>query len=368
MIVGQLVASSGQTGVETHLIALFRALARRGIRPVLCCPEAGPLTETLKADGFDVRLVAPRGRFGLGDLARLRAALADVTLVHAHGPRGIFWSALLRNYRRGRPAVATVHELELTGASDPLRRRVYRPIERWSLARHDRLLAVSEDLARRLRERARIAPERVRVVPNCSSVLLAPRPGIVSRSTTGYAVIAARLEPVKGVDLLLDAWGLLLARGQAFPLRILGEGSARPALERQAAALGLEGLVRFEGFVSDPVPTIAAASLYVAPSRMEGLPGSVIEAMALGVPVVATRVGGNIDVLAGVAPEFLVDPEDPAGLASAISHWRALPEPAARELRQRLQEESFRRFHPDVVAAQVAAIYAELMDRPTIER
>jgi glycosyltransferase involved in cell wall biosynthesis len=117
--------------------------------------------------------------------------------------------------------------------------------------------------------------------------------------------------------------------------------------------------VRFEGFVSDPVPTIAGASLYVAPSRMEGLPGSVIEAMALGVPVVATRVGGNIDVLAGATPDFLVDPEDPAALASAIGRWRALPEPAALELRRRLQEESYSRFHPDVVAAQVAAVYAE---------
>jgi len=357
MKVGQLVASSGQTGVETHLIALFRALARRGIRPVLCCPEDGPLTATLRADGFEVRLVAPRGRLGGLELARMRSALADLTLLHAHGPRGIFWSALLRPLRRGRPAIATVHELELTGAHDPLRRRIYRPIERWSLARHDVLLAVSEDLARRLRERARIAPERVRVVPNCSSALLGPAPEIAPRSADGYAVIAARLEPVKGVDLLLDAWARLRARGQAISLRILGEGSARATLERQAAALGLGGLVRFEGFVSDPIPVIAGAALYVAPSRMEGLPGSVIEAMALGAAVVATRVGGNIDVLGNVAPEWLVEPESPAALASAIERWRALPDSAEQDLRRHLQAESYRRFHPDVVAAQVAAIY-----------
>jgi glycosyltransferase involved in cell wall biosynthesis len=357
--VGQLVASSGQTGVETHLLALFPALARQGIRPILCCPEDGPLTEVLRAGGFEVRLAAPRGRLRLSDLSRLREALADVTLVHAHGPRGIFWSALLRPLQRGRSAVATVHELELTGAQDPVRRHIYRPVERWSLGRHDALLAVSRDLARRLEDRAGMPKDRVRVVPNCSSVLLRQRPAVALRPGPGYAVVAARLEPVKGVDLLIEAWGRLRDLGQAMPLRILGEGSARPALERQVAALGLGNFVRFDGLVRDAVPTIAGASLYVAPSRMEGLPGSVIEAMALGVPVVATRVGGNIDVLEAAAPEFLVSPEDPAALATAIARLRAMPDDAEQALRMRLQDEAYRRFHPDVVAAQVAAVYQE---------
>lgn len=359
MKIGLLVASSGQTGVETHLIALFRALARREIRPVLCCPEEGPLTETLRADGFEVRLAAPRGRLGLAGLARMRGALKDVTLVHAHGPRGIFWSALLRPFRRGRPAVATVHELELTGAQDPVRRHIYRPIERWSLARHDVLIAVSRDLSRRLSERAKIPEARMRVVPNSSSVLLRPRAEVAPRKQPGYAVVAARLEPVKGIDLLIEAWRRLRDQGQAFPLRILGEGSMRPALEAQVRQHGLGDLVQFEGFVRDPMSVIAGASLYVAPSRMEGLPGSVIEAMALGVPVVATSVGGNIDVLEAAAPEFLVPPEDPAALAIAIGRWVALPHDAERTLRLRLQEESYRRFHPDVVAGQVATIYEE---------
>jgi glycosyltransferase involved in cell wall biosynthesis len=362
VIVAQLVASSGQTGVETHLIALTRALARAGVRPILCCPEEGPLTETLRAGGFEVRLVAPHGRVRPAGLLHLADALKDIDLVHAHGPRGIFWSALVRALRPGRPALATVHELELTGAASAVRRAVYRPVERWSLARHDLLIAVSHDLARRLVGRAGIAPSRVHVVPNSSALLLAPRPAL-GPLPPPCAIVAARLEPVKGVDLLIEAWAKLRDAGRAFPLRVLGEGAARADLEALVRARGLGDLVRFEGFVHDPAPLLARASMYVAPSRMEGLPGSVIEAMALGVPVVATRVGGNVDVLEGAAPEWLVPPEDPAALADAASRLAALPAEESLALRARLQDESYRRFHPDVVAAQVIALYDGLARR-----
>jgi len=356
MRVAQLLAQSGQTGAETHVIALVRGLRNIGVTCVLFCPEDGPMTETLRADGFEVRLESPRGQLRPFALARLGRALAGFPLVHVHGPRATFWSALLKRFHPQRPAVATVHEFEL-------RDRIYYPLEAWSLRQHDRVIAISGDLERRLRERAHIPAARLRKVPNTSAVLLRPRVAIGPAPQPPYAVVAARLMPVKGVDLLLEAWAKLKATGRAFPLRVLGDGWSASELRAQCTALGLDDLVHFEGFVSDPAPVIAGAAVYVAPSRMEGLPGSVIEAMALGVPVVATRVGGNVDVLENVSPAWLVPPEDPDALAQAVEKIRALPELEARVLRARLQEEAYSRFHPDVVARGVAAIYQEVAPR-----
>jgi glycosyltransferase involved in cell wall biosynthesis len=354
MRIAQLLAQSGQTGAETHVIALVRGLRNTGVTCVLFCPEDGPMTETLRADGFEVRLESPRGQLRPFALGRLARALADFPLVHVHGPRATFWSALLKRTHPERPAVTTVHEFGL-------RHSIYRPLESWSLRQHDRVIAISRDLHRRLHDHAHVPEEKLRDVPNCSAVLLRPKVAIGPAPASPYAVVAARLERVKGVDLLLSAWAILRDKGAAFPLRVLGEGTALPALREQCNALRLDDLVRFDGFARDPVPAIGGAALYVAPSRMEGLPGSVIEAMGLGVPVVATRVGGNIDVLESAGADWLVAPEDPRAIADAVERMRALPDPDARALRASLQGEVYRRFHPDVVAGQVAAIYRELL-------
>ena len=168
--------------------------------------------------------------------------------------------------------------------------------------------------------------------------------------------------------MLLDAWAILAQGGFAPPLLVLGEGIERPGLERRAQELGLGGVVRFLGSVPDAPALMANEGFYVAPSRYEGLPGSVVEAMALGLPVVATAVGGHLDLLQGCAPEWLVPPEDPAALAARVKDLLALA-PAAREaLSRRLQETAYRDFAPTGIARATLEVYraagARGPDRP----
>ena len=128
-----------------------------------------------------------------------------------------------------------------------------------------------------------------------------------------------RLEHQKGFDLLIRAHAAALAAGSAHRLLVLGEGADRRALERLAADLGVAGSVHLPGFHPDPLPTIAAADLFVLPSRWEGMGQSLAEALLLGVPVIAADcVAGPRLLLADGAHGDLVPVEDVEALAEAI--------------------------------------------------
>ncbi len=129
------------------------------------------------------------------------------------------------------------------------------------------------------------------------------------------------LRPGKGVEFLLQALARLASRESAARARLLvvGDGSERADLERQAAALGLGERVRFLGTRGDVAALLAASDAYVQPSLFEALPTSVLEAMAVGVPVVATAVGGTLELVQPGVNGLLVPPSDPAALAEALA-------------------------------------------------
>jgi len=136
-----------------------------------------------------------------------------------------------------------------------------------------------------------------------------------------------RLAPQKDVGTLLQAFARLPAGTQ---LLVVGDGPDRPALQRRAQRLG--GRLRFTGFVPHAqVPAVLAhVDVLVLPSLYEDLSSALIEAMAAGLPVVATRVGGTADLVRHGVNGLLVAPRDPAALAAAISQILADPAAAAR--------------------------------------
>jgi phosphatidyl-myo-inositol dimannoside synthase len=132
---------------------------------------------------------------------------------------------------------------------------------------------------------------------------------------------AGRMTADKGVDDLLDATAALVAAGRDVRLDLLGDGPARPALEAHAAGLALDGRVRWQGYVGDRAAYLDGlrdADLFVLPSRAEGVPKVVVEAMAAGVPVVATDVGA-VASLVGSGRGRLVPPARPEALGAAIA-------------------------------------------------
>lgn len=208
--------------------------------------------------------------------------------------------------------------------------------------------------------RAGYDPARVHAIPNGVPVPAAawePRP--VGRDAP-RAVSLGRLAPEKGLDTLVDAWPAVLARHPRARLTLVGEGPERPALEARVAARGLAGAVELPGATDDPTATLREADLFVHPSREEGMSVALLEAMALGVPVVASAIPGNLRVVTDREHGRLAPPDDPGALAAAVLGQWADPGLAlvmARAARRRVRDE----FSVQAVARTHLALFAQLV-------
>jgi len=212
-------------------------------------------------------------------------------------------------------------------------------LKRRELERAEVVTAVSAAVVDSLVRDYGVDRVRVRVVPNGAEL---PDEGAEQpaarrvREQLGAGVLrplwvcAGRLEHQKGQDVLLEALAEVRRRGLEFVAALAGEGSLRGALEERARSLGLEANVRFLGQVEDLGPLLAAADAVVLPSRWEGMPLVLLEALARARPVVASAVGGVPEVVTDGEHARLVPPEDPRALAEALEDFHRHPDPALR--------------------------------------
>jgi glycosyltransferase involved in cell wall biosynthesis len=203
-------------------------------------------------------------------------------------------------------------------------------LNRLALAGTRRVVAVSEDTAKRAVEVERLPPEKLTVIHNGVDLSLYAPPTERRPSTRGNLIHVARLSPEKDQLTLLRSAQVLVERCPDFRLQVVGDGPSRRDLEGMAQALGLGERVIFHGASQDVPALLRAAGMFVLSSRSEGIALTLLEAMATGLPVVATRVGGNAEVVIDGETGLLVPPGDPAGLAHAIGALIADPERAGR--------------------------------------
>jgi glycosyltransferase involved in cell wall biosynthesis len=184
--------------------------------------------------------------------------------------------------------------------------------------------------------------------------------------TPGRLLVGAvgRLSPEKGFEGLVAAADRLLAAGFDIELCIVGEGDERPALERLIARLGRQDRIRLAGYQGDTLGWYEAMDVYALASLREGLPNVVLEAMALEVPLVATRIAGVPRIVADGVNGLLIEPDDVDGLVRAL---RSLLED--QRLRARLARagrETIEKSYSFAVRMQkIRAIYDELLGRET---
>jgi glycosyltransferase involved in cell wall biosynthesis len=219
------------------------------------------------------------------------------------------------------PYVLVAHGTDVVSASGPGR---LARLSREAAAEADLIVAVSNDLAVRVREELGI-PERVPVRPLHMGVDLSAfhppeddrRPVLGWDAEERVALFVGNLTDAKGVDVLVVAFARLAAEGACHRLVVVGDGPERGALETSARALGVSEAVDFEGALprEGVAERMRAADLVALPSRREGLGLVVLEAMACGTPAVASRVGGIPEVLLDPACGRLVAPDDPDALA-----------------------------------------------------
>jgi glycosyltransferase involved in cell wall biosynthesis len=225
-----------------------------------------------------------------------------------------------------------------------------------------RHVAVSRFVASRLRDRFHVPPEKIVVIPNAATMgaTASPAPrSELARDVDGPVVLTvARLDGQKGIAHLLEAVATLPNASFA----IAGDGPNRAALEQRAATLGVSDRVRFLGHRHDVPALLAAADLFVLPSLYEGLPLSVLEAMAAGVPVVATAIGGTDEVVRDGETGTLVPPANSEALAAAIGRALADRDRASR-LALAARSLVAREYSVTSMVGSVSRLYDELLAR-----
>jgi len=259
--------------------------------------------ERAAAAHVDYVEVPERHSFDLGVWTRLKALIADrqIDLLHAHDYKTDLL-ALLLSRATGTRAIATVHGWTGHSARE---RYCYYPADKRVLARFPRLIAVSSDIARELVEHG-AEPTRVTTVLNAidpqhfarDPARVAPERAKLGLEPHHIAVgDVGRLEPQKRFDLLLEAFAVVHARRPETRLVIAGDGSLKDTLRLQRDALGLHDSVIMPGHVNDVIGLHHALDLFVQSSDYEGTPNSVLEAMAMETPIVATEAGGTAELV-----------------------------------------------------------------------
>jgi glycosyltransferase involved in cell wall biosynthesis len=347
----------GATRVETSVVTFQRG------------DPAAPnrFVEAARAAGVEVDVIRERFRFDPGVVAQLRRVfeLRAPDIVETHMIKSHFLVRLAGLARR-RPWVAFHHGYTTTD----LKMRLYNQINRLTLPYATRVATVCGPFARQL-ERAGVRPERV-FVRHSSVAAADARAGEVEarglRARLGVAegerviLSVGRLSREKGHADLVRALGHLAetSPGLKFKAVIVGDGPERASLEAESASLGLKGRVVFAGHANDVRPFYAAADCMALPSHSEGSPLALLEAMAAGLPVVATAVGGVPEVAADGETALLVRARDPRAFASALARVLS-DETLARSLAANASARVASDFSPEARARALVEFYAGLV-------
>jgi len=302
--------------------------------------ESG-LIDTIRSQGLSVELIRERHAFDLQVVPQLR------DLVRRVGP-DVLWT----NNTKSHFLVSLSGLYRTTGwiafhhgyTKEAWRTGIYNELDRLSLPRAARVVTVCHDFAKQL-QRKGVPADRIRVLRNpirvSSPVMEAEKDGLRAQLGLEHSKVllsVGRLSLEKGhADLLRAMERLRAAKGQGFDLHLLivGDGPERDRLQRLCSKLSLEDCVSFTGHQADVRLYYAISDLFILPSHSEGSPNVLLEAMAAGLPIIATAVGGLPEVLSDEVNALLVPKQDVAQLVGAIG--RLLDDPP---LRQRLADQA----------------------------
>lgn len=369
-----VIDSGGFYGAEAVVLTLMTETARLGHRPRLGS-LGGRGGERKPVEAEALRRSLPCSRLvmgtipGPGSVGRLLSFISDqgIDVVHAHGYKANIIFGLLPRTLRPFPVVSTLHGWCSTGGFSKL--RLYEWLDGMTLGRHEAVVAVSRRMfelpvlsGRRL--------DRLRMIPNAAPPLPDDRTAEEDRGIAAFCRrrftfgAIGRFSGEKNFAAALAALALLQERGVDAGLLLMGEGPLRPDLEALAGRLGLTDRVMMPGYVREAGRHLPLLGAFVLSSTTEGMPISILEAMAAGTPIVSTRVGEVPEMLDDGRAGLLVPPGDTAELARAMER---LAGDAA--LRQQLAAVASRRqaarYSAEGMARAYLGLYHEVLGADT---
>lgn len=316
-----VITSMPVGGAEVLLAELVRGMDRKHFAPEICClKERGPLGEIL-AQEIPVHCDLLAGKYDLRIWPRLTRLLREReidTVITVGAGDKMFWGRLAAK-RVGVPVVLSA--LHSTGWPDGVGRlnRLLTPIT-------DGFIAVADSHGAHMTANEGFPAEKVFVIPNgVDTARFAPVPDAASvrreiniGPTDPVVTIVAALRPEKNHELFLEVAQRVTAELHEAKFLIVGDGERRAPLEQRAAELGVTESVRFLGTRSDVARILSASDLFALTSHNEANPVSILEAMSVGKPIVATNVGSIREVVADGRTGYLVPPGDVAAFAERV--------------------------------------------------
>ena len=351
-------------GGERQVLELMRRQRAMGDEPHLAAPPGSAIAARARAEGFPVHPVPMRGTWDLASVLTVARLYRTLRLHIAH------WHAARAH------AIGAMAALLAPGPARVLSRRVDFPVRRSPGSRLlyslpiDTILAISEGVRDSLVQSG-VPRSAIRVVP--SGIDLAPhaipgdregiraREGILAEEILVLQIAA--LAPHKSQRDLLRGARIAIDRRPDLRFWIAGDGPLRSELEAERDALQLGDRMRFLGFREDVIDLLAAADLFCVSSYLEGMGTSTLDAMAAGLPVVATRVGGIPEIVTHGVTGLLVPPRDPEALAGALLTLAA--DPSLRERMGREARIKVTAFSADRTAEWTREAYGDALARLT---
>lgn len=366
MKVAHLDTGPSWRGGQAQVLLLMRGLAARGHEPLLLAPP-GPLLERARAEGIACEPWRARGEWDLAALGaasrilrRFAPAVAHAHSAHAH-TLGVPAARIA-----GVPAVVVSRRVDFAVAGNPLSWLKYRmPVERY--------LCISRGV-RDVMRAAGVPERRLALVPSGIELPQGGDAGVEAAGTlpsrdlrsiidvppeTPVVGTVAALAPHKNHADLMGAARIIVDARPDVHFAWIGEGECRVALERLRFDLALDSHVHLLGFRDDARRLLRQFTLFVLPSYLEGLCTSVLDAQALGVPVVATAVGGVPDIVEDGVTGRLVPARDPGALARAVIE--ALDDEPSRSTWADRARETVRTYSADHMVEATLAVYREAL-------
>ncbi len=329
-----LTASTFFGGPERQMLGLAQAMPESVRTTFATFPEGGrgeAFLHEVRQHGFTAVPLAndfPNGIASTREVAELLRNSACSVLV-CHGYKAHILGRLAAR-RMGVPAIAVSRGW--TGETRNV--KLYEWLDRRHLRLMDHVVCVSEGQAEKVRHWCSVPAERLSVIRNSARLGAFEQDASTARERlrrffrgeVSHVVLGAgRFSPEKGFGVLVEAAARICQANPTAGVVLFGEGSLRDELERRITQLNLSGRVVLPGFRTDLDSLIGGADVVVLPSFTEGLPNVALEASAAGVPVIATAVGGNPEVVADGETGFLVPPGQPDAIAAKVNELFGAP-------------------------------------------
>lgn len=355
-------------GAEKHILNLAGAFDPQAVDLTVCCLFSAPFVEVAARAGINALAVPMRSKADFGVIKKLAGLIrsGEYDIVHTHGVRANLLGRLAARQAGKKKVITTVHSLLEKDYQGIVSRCANNLAERSTRSLTDHFIAVSQGLKDRL-VAGGIPANRVTVIHN--GILLE---GIRPSGAAGTAIkeklsirdaalvgIVARLHAVKGHRYFIEAAREVLLQRPQTRFLIVGDGPCRQFLEKFAGDMEINDKITFTGFVEDVYTLMAELDLLVISSLWEGFGLTAIEAMVLGVPVVATEVGGLPEVVRHGETGLLVPPANVAALAKRIV-WMLDHPREAREMAAKGGDIVRRKFTAGEMARRTVDLYRKV--------